>query len=54
MLHLLALGATNADIARDLVIAKSTAKEHVRNVSTKLGARSRLEAVAKARDAGMI
>jgi DNA-binding CsgD family transcriptional regulator len=54
VLHLLALGATNADIARDLVIAKSTAKEHVRNVSTKLGARSRLEAVAKARDAGMI
>jgi len=54
VLRLLGVGATNADVARDLVIANSTAKEHVRNVCMKLGARSRLEAIAKARDAGMI
>jgi DNA-binding CsgD family transcriptional regulator len=54
VLDLLAAGASDADIARTLVISKSTAKEHVSHVRHKLGARSRLEAVARARAAGLI
>jgi DNA-binding CsgD family transcriptional regulator len=54
VLDLLAAGASDADIARTLVISKSTAKEHVCNIRRKLGARSRLEAVARARAAGLV
>jgi DNA-binding CsgD family transcriptional regulator len=54
VLDLLATGASDADIARSLVISKATAKEHVRNIRRKLGARSRLEAVARARSAGLV
>ena len=54
VLDLLATGASDADIARSLVISKATAKEHVCNIRRKLGARSRLEAVALARTAGLV
>lgn len=54
VLDLLAAGASNADIADQLVIVEATAKEHVRNLRRKLGASSRLEAVAQARRAGLL
>ena len=54
VLDLLAAGASDADIAASLVISKSTAKEHVVNIRRKLSARSRLEAVARARAAGLV
>jgi DNA-binding CsgD family transcriptional regulator len=46
---LLAGGCSNAEIAERLFISTSTAKVHVRNILRKLGARSRLEAVAMRR-----
>jgi DNA-binding CsgD family transcriptional regulator len=54
VLDLLATGASDADIAQTLVISKATAKEHVCNIRRKLDARSRLEAVARARTAGLV
>jgi DNA-binding CsgD family transcriptional regulator/transcriptional regulator with GAF, ATPase, and Fis domain len=54
VLDLLAAGASNAQLARHLGIAESTAKEHVRTLRRKLGATSRLDAVARARAAGLV
>jgi DNA-binding NarL/FixJ family response regulator len=51
VLGLLSQGMTNADIARCLFIETSTAKVHVRHILDKLGARNRLEAVIRAREA---
>jgi LuxR family maltose regulon positive regulatory protein len=50
ILRLLAAGASNQAIAADLVISVNTVKTHVARVIGKLGARSRTEAVARARD----
>lgn len=50
VLKLLAMGLSNRDIARRLCIAVHTVKNHVHNLLTKLGARSRAEAVALYRD----
>jgi len=47
VVHLLATGATNRIIARELVLSVDTVKSHVRNVMRKLHARSRADAVAK-------
>jgi len=49
ILRLLAVGASNQDIANQLVIALATVKKHVSNVLSKLGAHNRAEAVARAR-----
>jgi DNA-binding NarL/FixJ family response regulator len=43
---LIGLGMTNCDIARELVIAPSTAERHVANILKKLGMRSRSEIAA--------
>jgi ATP/maltotriose-dependent transcriptional regulator MalT len=51
VLDLMSDGLTNAEIAQRLYIAESTAKRHVHHVLTKLGVRSRLQAVLAARDA---
>lgn len=50
VLRLLADGASNQDIANQLVIALATVKKHVSNVFSKLGARNRVDAIARARE----
>jgi DNA-binding NarL/FixJ family response regulator len=53
VLRLLATGADNAAIGRALVISPQTARTHIQNILSKLGAHSRLEAVALARGSGI-
>lgn len=48
VLRLIADGQSTRQIARDLAIASSTARTHASNVLVKLGARSRIQAVATA------
>ena len=54
VLRLLAAGKSNQRIARDLVVALDTVKKHVTHVLGKLGAANRTEAVARARQLGLI
>lgn len=54
VLDLLSLGMSNAELALRLGVAETTAKEHVRDLCRKLEASSRLQAVARAREAGLI
>ncbi|GHP00318.1 LuxR family transcriptional regulator [Reticulibacter mediterranei] len=54
VLHLLAQGATNQDIASELVIALATVKKHVTNILNKLGAENRIQAIARARDSRLL
>jgi DNA-binding NarL/FixJ family response regulator len=53
-LGLLADGTSTADLATRLGIAHNTARNHVQRVLEKLGARSKLEAVAIARREGLL
>jgi DNA-binding CsgD family transcriptional regulator len=48
VLHLLAGGASNQEIARRLGIAVHTVERHLGNVYRKIGARGRTDAVAYA------
>jgi DNA-binding NarL/FixJ family response regulator len=48
VLRLMARGARNKEIARELVITEKTAKAHVSNILAKLGASDRTEAVTLA------
>src|SRR5262249_20594961 len=50
VLELVSQGLSNRQIARTLWIAESTVKVHIRHVFEKLGARSRTEAAAMAKD----
>lgn len=50
VLDCLGRGLSNADIANELYISPKTAEHHVSAILTKLGARSRSEAVARARE----
>jgi LuxR family transcriptional regulator, maltose regulon positive regulatory protein len=54
VLRLLAAGATNQAIARELVVTLDTVKKHVGHILAKLGAANRTEAVARARQLGLI
>jgi ATP/maltotriose-dependent transcriptional regulator MalT len=54
VLHLLAAGAPNRRIADDLVVTLDTVKKHLTHVLSKLGAANRTEAVARARQLGLI
>ncbi len=49
VLHLLMAGASNGEIARQLVLSVGTVKKHVSNLCGKLGVRSRTQAIARAR-----
>lgn len=53
-LALLADGASAADVAKHLGVAHNTARNHVQRTLEKLGARSKLEAVAIARREGLL
>lgn len=54
VLRLIAHGHSNAYIADHFVLSLKTVRNHVSNVLAKIGARSRAEAVALARDAGLV
>ena len=51
---LLTAGRSNQAIAGELVVTLDTVKKHVGHVLGKLGAASRSEAVARARELGLI
>jgi DNA-binding CsgD family transcriptional regulator len=48
LLHLLASGHSNAEIARQLVVSVSTVRKHLENIFTRLGVTNRTAAIAKA------
>ncbi len=54
VLRLIAAGLSNRDIAQDLVLATGTVKKHTNNIFTKLGVRSRTQAVAQAMELGLL
>jgi LuxR family maltose regulon positive regulatory protein len=54
ILRLIATGRTNKEIADILVIAVSTVKSHINNLYGKLGTSRRTQAIAIARDLGLI
>ena len=54
VLHLLATGASNRAIAEELVISSETVKSHVSHILRKLDVRSRVQAVVRARDLGLL
>ena len=54
VLSRVALGQTNRDIARAMQLSEHTVKSYLRNLMERLGARNRVEAIACARDAGLL
>ena len=54
VLHLMALGRTNQEIARQLIVAPGTVKAHTASIYRKLDVANRTEAVARARQLGIL
>ncbi|MBN1934910.1 MAG: helix-turn-helix transcriptional regulator [Anaerolineae bacterium] len=54
VLHLIALGSTNQEIARQLFVAPGTVKAHTASIYRKLDVANRTEAVARARQLGIL
>jgi DNA-binding NarL/FixJ family response regulator len=53
VLGLLARGATNREIARELYLSEGTVKNHVSNILSRLGLRDRTQAALYAREHGL-
>ena len=53
VLGLLARGATNREIARELYLSEGTVKNHVSNILGRLGLRDRTQAALYAREHGL-
>lgn len=53
-LMLLGAGSSTSEIARVMGIAPNTVRNHIKSLCRSLGARSRIEAIAKARSAGVL
>ncbi|GAC1372454.1 MAG: response regulator transcription factor [Ktedonobacteraceae bacterium] len=54
VLRLIAVGATNKEIARRLVISEGTVKNHISNILSRLGLRDRTQAAIYARENGLL
>jgi LuxR family maltose regulon positive regulatory protein len=54
VLHLMALGRTNKEIARQLIVAPGTVKAHTASIYRKLDVANRTEATARARQLGIL
>jgi len=54
VLHLIAAGCSNQEIAQELVITLSTVKKHTGNIYGKLGVSSRTQAISRAHQLGLI
>lgn len=54
VLSMLATGATNKEIGRQLTLQEVTVKLHTRRILRKLGARNRTDAVRRAQEAGLL
>lgn len=54
ILKCLANGASNREIAQQLVLAEGTVKNHVTNILGKLGVRDRTQAALRARELGLL
>jgi DNA-binding NarL/FixJ family response regulator len=53
ILTLIALGRSNTEIARHLVVSDKTIRNHITNIFAKLGVTDRAQAIVRARDAGL-
>ena len=54
VLHLIAMGRTNKEIAQQLIVSLGTVKAHTASIFRKLDVANRTEAVAQARQLGIL